>query len=281
MEKIKNREKNRKIIFLDVDGTLVAEDGEVPDSARRACAEARRNGHLVCIATGRQYKAIGADILSTGFDGVISAGGARVDAGGKTIFAAAFSGAVLARIIGYFESRGAGCTFERAESLVASARVFEQFRCLDPGYYKLVEELYIKNENVVEGALDPNFPDVAKVIFCGVPGLSFEEIRAEFAGECEVFKGSMPFYGEGNGELSPAGVNKGAAVDLLLRHFGKGKEDAIAVGDGENDLPMFGKCAVGIAMTNGDEPLKRAASFITGSVSAGGIAQAFARCGLA
>ncbi|MDR0525572.1 MAG: HAD family hydrolase [Spirochaetaceae bacterium] len=272
--------KKANIIFLDVDGTLVAEDSKVPDSARRACIEARRNGHILCVATGRQYQVIGADILSIGFDGIISAGGARVDAEGKTIFNAAFNSAVLSRIIDYFESRGAGCTFERADCLVASERVFEQFRCLDPEYYKLVEELYIKNENVVEGALDPNFPDVAKVIFCGVPGLSFEEIRAEFAGECEVFKGSMPFYGKGNGELCPAGVNKGSAVDLLLRYFGKEKEDAVAIGDGENDLPMFRRCGIGIAMGNGDASLKKAADFITGSVSAGGLAQAFVRYGL-
>jgi hydroxymethylpyrimidine pyrophosphatase-like HAD family hydrolase len=44
----------KKLIFLDVDGTLVGHDGKVPASAREACQKAKENGHLLCIATGRQ-----------------------------------------------------------------------------------------------------------------------------------------------------------------------------------------------------------------------------------
>ena len=39
---------DRKILFFDIDGTLITEDGRryFPDSARRALAQARANGHL-------------------------------------------------------------------------------------------------------------------------------------------------------------------------------------------------------------------------------------------
>ena len=45
---------DRKILFFDIDGTLITEDGRryFPDSARRALAQARANGHLVFINTG-------------------------------------------------------------------------------------------------------------------------------------------------------------------------------------------------------------------------------------
>ena len=43
----------RKIIFLDVDGTLVDYEGRLPDSAARAVQQARANGHWVYICTGR------------------------------------------------------------------------------------------------------------------------------------------------------------------------------------------------------------------------------------
>ena len=36
-----------KIIFLDVDGTLVDYDGHTPESAVRAVRKARENGHRV------------------------------------------------------------------------------------------------------------------------------------------------------------------------------------------------------------------------------------------
>ena len=44
---------DRKIIFLDVDGTLVDCEGKLPDSAARAVRQARENGHRVYICTGR------------------------------------------------------------------------------------------------------------------------------------------------------------------------------------------------------------------------------------
>lgn len=42
-----------KIIFMDVDGTLVDYEGRLPDSARDAVRQARKNGHKVYICTGR------------------------------------------------------------------------------------------------------------------------------------------------------------------------------------------------------------------------------------
>ena len=38
---------NRKIIFLDVDGTLCNDEGLVPESAAIAVREARKNGNLI------------------------------------------------------------------------------------------------------------------------------------------------------------------------------------------------------------------------------------------
>ncbi len=45
-----------KIIFLDVDGTLVDYHNRIPESAIRAIRQARGNGHLVYVCTGRSRK---------------------------------------------------------------------------------------------------------------------------------------------------------------------------------------------------------------------------------
>lgn len=42
-----------KIIFIDVDGTLVDYENNLPDSAIEAIRTARKNGHKVYISTGR------------------------------------------------------------------------------------------------------------------------------------------------------------------------------------------------------------------------------------
>lgn len=42
-----------KVIFLDVDGTLCNYEGVIPESAKQAIKQARKNGHKVYICTGR------------------------------------------------------------------------------------------------------------------------------------------------------------------------------------------------------------------------------------
>ena len=47
---------DRKALFFDVDGTLLSEiTGQVPESAVKALNQARAEGHLVFINSGRMY----------------------------------------------------------------------------------------------------------------------------------------------------------------------------------------------------------------------------------
>ena len=61
---------DRKIIFLDVDGTLVDYEGKLPDSAARAVRQARENGHRVYICTGRSRAEDYPYLWDIGLDGI-------------------------------------------------------------------------------------------------------------------------------------------------------------------------------------------------------------------
>ena len=64
-----------KIIFIDVDGTLVDYDGNIPGSAVKAIRAARANGHRVYISTGRSKAEVYQDIWDIGLDGMIGGNG--------------------------------------------------------------------------------------------------------------------------------------------------------------------------------------------------------------
>jgi len=76
----------QKIIFIDIDGTLVNEKGMIPESAKLAVRKARENGHLIYLCTGRSKGEIFDDILSVGFDGLIGAAGCYIEVEQETLF---------------------------------------------------------------------------------------------------------------------------------------------------------------------------------------------------
>ena len=76
----------RKLIFLDIDGTLTPAGSNVPPkSALDAIGKARRNGHLVFLCTGRNPGMM-APVLAYGFDGAVAAAGGYVFAGDEVLF---------------------------------------------------------------------------------------------------------------------------------------------------------------------------------------------------
>ena len=77
---------DRKLIFLDVDGTLTAPGAYVPpESAVRAVKKARELGHKVFLCSGRNHGML-EPLHKYGFDGGIASCGGYVYAGDKVIY---------------------------------------------------------------------------------------------------------------------------------------------------------------------------------------------------
>jgi len=75
----------RKIIFLDVDGTIIDYDNHIPESAVVAIRKAREKGHLVYVCTGRSKAEMPPEIWDIGFDGMIGGNGSYVEHEGQVI----------------------------------------------------------------------------------------------------------------------------------------------------------------------------------------------------
>lgn len=73
-----------KVLFFDIDGTLVNADGVVPASAKKALEQARMAGHRLVICSGRSGHQIPQWIYDY-FDGLVNCTGARVICQGRII----------------------------------------------------------------------------------------------------------------------------------------------------------------------------------------------------
>ena len=76
----------KKVVFLDIDGTLVNASGIIPESAKYAIKKARENGHKMVLCSGRGRFQLPEELLRLGIDGIISSDGAAVLSDGEEIY---------------------------------------------------------------------------------------------------------------------------------------------------------------------------------------------------
>ncbi|WP_223476132.1 Cof-type HAD-IIB family hydrolase [Oricola indica] len=79
-------------------------------------------------------------------------------------------------------------------------------------------------------------------------------------------------------EITHPDVSKGRALERLGTSWAVPRDRLIAIGDSENDLPMFAIAGLSIAMGNASPTVKAAANRITASNEDGGVAMALAEC---
>lgn len=279
----------RRIVFLDVDGTILEHGSHVSPSTGPAVRAARAAGHLVYLSTGRSAADLHPRVAEIGFDGAITNSGALVTSGDEVVIDRPLSPEATNRMVTALRSRGIRYFLQSREGVYASDDMAELMRdygaALDA---RVAAGQEVRPEDSLVGLAQRTFPSVAeadlnridKAVFVSDHEDGIHELREDLGDEFLVVPGSMPLPGGSNGEISERDTNKGTAVELLLAHLGIDAADAIAIGDSWNDVEMFEVCGVAVAMGNAQPELKALADFVTTDVLADGVANAFRRLGL-
>jgi Cof subfamily protein (haloacid dehalogenase superfamily) len=97
-------------------------------------------------------------------------------------------------------------------------------------------------------------------------------LRASLGARASVVR-SQPYYLD----VTPPGVNKGTFVEALANRSNLGASAIAVLGDMENDLPMFRKAGLSIAMGNASPGVQREANYVTASNAEDGFAKAIAQ----
>ena len=276
---------DQRVVFLDVDGTLVDEFGHIPDSARDAVRRARANGHLVYLCTGRSTISIWQGIHDIGFDGVIAAAGGYVESAGTVLAHRHIPPDGVRRIGDWFGEHGVEYLLESNDGVFGSANVRSRLRALLLGSVADEEMLAELGKGIlgfideIRIGVDPDGVHVNKVSFLD-SDVPIEVIRAAFADAYTVIPATVPLFGPNSGELSLSEIHKAIGIALVLDHLGLPRERSVAFGDGYNDLEMVEFAGVGVAMGNAVPDVVSRADMVTGSPREDGIATGFARLGL-
>ena len=278
----KEMKMKKKVVFLDIDGTLRDFDGTIPESTKEAIKLARANGHEMVVCSGRSLYQIDESIMNLGIDGVIGGAGAVVCYKGKELYHRYMTRAQKEKLFTYLDSHDVIYTVQTDKESVIPTAIKDKMMA----YYKELESIGIPLSKVAgELKLDDNLvdnPKVEKLVFHRA-NMSLEEIGEYLGNEFSLV--SLSFAPSGvdigvAGEIGIGGITKASGIENYLKAAGVDREDSIAFGDGYNDFEMIEYVNCGVAMGNGVEKLKEIADFVTDDIDKDGIYNGFKKLGL-
>jgi len=271
--------QSKKILLIDVDGTLVDYSGHIPESAVKAIRQARQQGHRVYICTGRSKAEVYKPIWDIGLDGMIGGNGAYIEDQGTVVSHQMLSLQQTQAIVDWLYARQLEFYLEANSGLYASKQfatrvipIIELYQANSSGKHKIM--------NVEEAFPDMLYDhdlyreDVTKVSFILNQYHDYEAAKEHFS---HLKVGTWGGKGEHAlfGDIALKDVDKAKAILTLVDYLELDMKDTIAFGDASIDIPMFGVCAESCCMGSGGDEAKRAAKYITTDVDKDGLHHAF------
>lgn len=239
----------RTVVF-DLDGTLLGSDHAVRPAVRAALERFRALGGQVLLASSRPPRSMLSILSNLGMEDVPAValnGAAAVEMGELT--------------------RQRPLDFETARAFVAEARARRPFiyagwvwAVLETGPESNREANSVGFEPELRTGLD-GLPPILKATANGTAE-QVEDLRARaraVIGDCSLTRPKPTSL-----ELMSPGVTKASMLDQLLPVVGTNWASTMAVGDGENDVEMIQRAAIGVAMAGASHSATAAADRVVG-----------------
>lgn len=259
-----------KTVFFDIDGTLLGtKDGrrfQIPESALASLRALKENGNRIAVCSGRQEAFIHRFFPGL-FDSYVAMNGAHVVFEGKTVVDRSFSTQRVRELIRHFDAYGCSYVFIGKHK----------------GWPRRVPERVLSSMDVIYGLPDflapgwgPEDVDASMMDFIFESDGDYEKCKGAFTDEMVLNR----HPGMLTNDLSFRDWDKACGIREFLACAGIPKEDAVAFGDGYNDISMMGAVGLPVAMGNAVPEVKRAAAYVTADLFDDGIYKGLKHLGL-
>ncbi|MFP7226573.1 HAD family hydrolase [Priestia filamentosa] len=260
-----------KAVFLDMDGTILNRYNKVSVATKEIIDDLRAQGIFVFIATGRAFDEI-EELVPEGFkvDGCITSNGMAGYVDGEAVFKHSLSLELVEKIIKkarqnkvYYELFPYDA--QRMTLKQDKQYVEEEIREPKPDSVEINEWLSRKNalkeeiawKDHVEGSEFSKFYFFART----------KEHINKWKDELNELKKEIDFTtstsSNHNVEVMVANVNKATGIKQMLNHFGVAADEILAIGDSNNDLPMFQCVSHAVAMKNAPASIQEIVDDVT------------------
>lgn len=253
-----------KAAFFDVDGTLLSHrTKQVPPSAREALEKLKAAGIQCVVSTGRMIQEMyRLPMGGVTFDAYITMNGQlTLDADRNPLYGMPLEGETKEFMLKLFRERKVPVI------LVEQDRLYLNYAC--------------QRVTDVQTAISSKVPPLGEYegaeIYqaCVYVTGEEEQVLAPIRHSCEVTR-----WHDGGVDVIAKDGGKRTAVRRYLEELGITPEEAIAFGDGENDMGMLELAGIGVALGNAEEAVKKAADYVTADIDDDGVAKALKHFGL-
>ena len=250
-----------RILFTDLDGTLLNDAKEVTPGNQAAIDEALARGHKIVVCTGRPLASARVCASKAGLDKegcyVICFNGGQIydPYHDKTVYGKTFSKETAVKIIKEATKRDIHIQSYSATHILA-LKDREELR-----NYAEINRLPYK---IVATAEEVVPEDPYKLIAItseeekAKNDLFQKEVISQYAGEVHSFFSNNCYQ-----EIVPTGISKGFAVRWFCEYQGVPIENSVAAGDAQNDVEMLKAAHVGAVMCNAFPGIAEYGNYVT------------------
>lgn len=247
--------KHIKIIFFDIDGTLVdMQTKQISTKTAEALRQLKTNGIKICIATGRSPISL-PKIEGVDFDAYLTFNGSYCYHESETIYSNPICTNDVQQIIRNATAIGRPVSVATKERLAANG-IDEDLA----EYYSFAHLVLTESEDfesisqekvyqVMLGCRETDYP----TILAGVEGAK------------------IVAWWDRAVDIIPADGGKGIGIQKILEYYRIDRNESMAFGDGNNDIEMLKTVGTGVAMGNASPQLKAIADDICSNVSEDGV----------
>jgi Cof subfamily protein (haloacid dehalogenase superfamily) len=257
-----------RLLVSDVDGTLVRDDKTLSDGVVAAVGRLRAAGVAMALISARPVSGMQWIAARLALPGPLAAfnGGTIATADGTVLSAQRLDPDVAHRALQQIDRPGV------MRWLFRDGRWHAEH--LDAIH--VARERKAANQEPIIGPFPRAFDGIDKIVAVSddpvlLGGLE-HDVREAIGSTATVIR-SQTYYLD----VTAPAANKGDGIVALAKAAGVSLEEVAAIGDQHNDLAMFARAGLSIAMGQGPEDVRRAANRITGSNEQDGVAQAIDR----
>lgn len=254
-----------KVLFFDIDGTLLEGNRgieTIPEGALKELRRLQAQGHKLFVSSGRPKAMINDYLLNVGFDGFILANGGYVEIDGKSIFENRMDYDLCVKTTQMLEDLNCDYMLETADSIYIDPKFDELY-----GFFSKVGM-----KDMFQREFD-KFDVLKRTI--KIEANVLDKDRKKLEDYLSHKFGSVITHDEHGSEnsfefFSPT-MSKAIGVQKVLEYYNLEQKDTYAFGDGTNDIEMIEYCQVGVAMGNAVDALKEKADIICHSIEDNGL----------